>query len=61
VNVWDGENKKRLSQLHPYPTSIASLAFRYADDMNNEFQMACVLVWSRDTDLLGCCLIDCWV
>jgi cell cycle arrest protein BUB3 len=28
VNLWDGENKKRLSQLPPYPTSIASLAFK---------------------------------
>lgn len=28
VSIWDGANKKRLSQLHQYPTSIASLAFR---------------------------------
>jgi WD40 repeat protein len=27
VNVWDGFNKKRLCQFHPYPTSIASLCF----------------------------------
>ena len=27
VNVWDGENKKRLSQVIGYPTSIAALAF----------------------------------
>ncbi|CAE7660451.1 BUB3.1 [Symbiodinium microadriaticum] len=27
VNVWDGDNKKKLCQLHQYPTSIASLAF----------------------------------
>mmetsp|Transcript_1569 Transcript_1569/g.2511 ORF Transcript_1569/g.2511 Transcript_1569/m.2511 type:complete len:326 (+) Transcript_1569:91-1068(+) len=27
VNVWDCANKKRLSQFHQYPTSIASLAF----------------------------------
>lgn len=29
MNVWDGDNKKKLCQLHQYPTSIASLAFRY--------------------------------
>ena len=28
VNIWDGENKKRLSQFPAYPTSIASLAFK---------------------------------
>jgi len=27
VNVWDGEHKKRLCQLHKYPSSIAALAF----------------------------------
>lgn len=27
VNVWDGENKKRLYQYQRYPTSIAALAF----------------------------------
>lgn len=27
VNIWDGQNKKRLCQFHRYPTSIASLAF----------------------------------
>eukprot|EP00049_Salpingoeca_infusionum_P019164 m.360521 g.360521 ORF g.360521 m.360521 type:complete len:330 (-) comp19081_c0_seq1:361-1350(-) len=27
VNVWDGNNRKRLYQFHQYPTSIASLAF----------------------------------
>jgi len=27
VNIWDGNNKKRLCQLGPYQTSIASLAF----------------------------------
>jgi len=27
VNVWDGQNKKRLCQFRKYPTSIASLAF----------------------------------
>lgn len=27
VNVWDGANKKRLSQWTGYPTSIASLSF----------------------------------
>lgn len=29
VNVWDGENKKRLAQLPAYPNSISSLAFNY--------------------------------
>mmetsp|Transcript_19142 Transcript_19142/g.18483 ORF Transcript_19142/g.18483 Transcript_19142/m.18483 type:complete len:326 (+) Transcript_19142:156-1133(+) len=29
VNIWDGENKKRLAQLPPYATSIASLAFNH--------------------------------
>jgi cell cycle arrest protein BUB3 len=27
VNIWDGQNKKRLCQFHKYPTSIASLSF----------------------------------
>lgn len=27
VNIWDGAAKKRLCQLHRYPTSIASVAF----------------------------------
>jgi cell cycle arrest protein BUB3 len=27
INIWDGKNKKRLSQLRKYPTSIASLSF----------------------------------
>ena len=30
VNIWDGFNKKRLCQFHRYPTSISSLAFRWA-------------------------------
>jgi cell cycle arrest protein BUB3 len=29
VYVWDGENKKRVSQYTGYPTSIASLAFNF--------------------------------
>ena len=29
VNIWDGQNKKRLCQFHRYPTSIASLAFSH--------------------------------
>ena len=28
VSFWDGFSKKRLCQLHQYPTSIASLSFR---------------------------------
>lgn len=27
VNIWDGNNKKRLCQFHKFPSSIASLAF----------------------------------
>lgn len=27
VNIWDGQNKKRLCQFHKYPTSISSLSF----------------------------------
>jgi cell cycle arrest protein BUB3 len=27
VNVWDGANRKRLTQFEPYPTSIAALSF----------------------------------
>lgn len=27
VNIWDGQNRKRLCQFHKYPTSIASLSF----------------------------------
>jgi cell cycle arrest protein BUB3 len=29
VNIWDGANKKRLSQLHRYPTSISAMAFNH--------------------------------
>eukprot|EP00039_Didymoeca_costata_P001289 m.51271 g.51271 ORF g.51271 m.51271 type:complete len:324 (-) comp10723_c0_seq1:1255-2226(-) len=29
VNIWDGANKKRLSQFHRYPTSISALAFNH--------------------------------
>jgi len=27
VNIWDGKNKKRLSQFRKYPTSISSVSF----------------------------------
>lgn len=27
VNVWDGNNKKRLTQISRYPTSVAAMAF----------------------------------
>lgn len=27
VNIWDGQNKKRLCQFHKFPTSISSLCF----------------------------------
>ncbi len=30
VNIWDGFSKKRLCQLHPYPSSIAALAFNHS-------------------------------
>jgi cell cycle arrest protein BUB3 len=33
VNIWDGENKKRLSQLAKYPTSVAYMSFS-ADGQN---------------------------
>jgi len=29
VNIWDGQNKKRLCQFHRYPTSISSLSFSH--------------------------------
>jgi len=29
VNVWDGKNKKRLSQFRKYPTSISALSFNH--------------------------------
>eukprot|EP00128_Syssomonas_multiformis_P008829 Colp12_sorted_trinity150504_noHs@33864 len=29
VNIWDGQNKKRLCQFHQYPTSISSLSFSH--------------------------------
>jgi len=29
VNVWDGENKKRICQLRQYPTSISSINFNF--------------------------------
>lgn len=33
INVWDGENKKRICQYPPYPTSIASLDFNSTGDL----------------------------
>ena len=27
MNIWDGQNKKRLCQFRKYPTSISALAF----------------------------------
>lgn len=33
VNVWDGENKKRICQYREYPTSIAALDFNYTGDL----------------------------
>lgn len=27
VNIWDGNNKKRLCQIPSYPTSVSALAF----------------------------------
>lgn len=30
VNIWDGENKKRICQLRAYDTSISALAFNHA-------------------------------
>jgi len=29
VNIWDGENRKRLSQFHQYPTSVADVCFSH--------------------------------
>jgi cell cycle arrest protein BUB3 len=29
INIWDGENKKRLTQLRQFPTSIASMSFNH--------------------------------
>jgi WD40 repeat protein len=29
VNVWDGKNKKRLTQVRRYPTSVAALSFNH--------------------------------
>jgi cell cycle arrest protein BUB3 len=33
VNIWDGHHRKRLSQLHAYPTSIASLSFNCGENL----------------------------
>eukprot|EP00033_Pygsuia_biforma_P001318 GCRY01001493.1.p1 GENE.GCRY01001493.1~~GCRY01001493.1.p1 ORF type:complete len:328 (-),score=49.05 GCRY01001493.1:71-1054(-) len=33
VNIWDGANRKRVCQLHRYPTSIASLAFNHTGNL----------------------------
>ncbi|ELU09330.1 hypothetical protein CAPTEDRAFT_21337 [Capitella teleta] len=33
VNIWDGFNKKRLCQLHRYPSSIAALSFSHDGQM----------------------------
>lgn len=32
VNIWDGENKKRICQLQKFPTSISSLSFSNSGD-----------------------------
>lgn len=29
VNVWDGKNRKRISQFRKYPTSISALSFNH--------------------------------
>lgn len=33
VNIWDPVNRKRICQLHRYPTSVASLAFNHDGSM----------------------------
>lgn len=33
VNIWDGFNKKRLCQFHPYPAGITSLAFNHTGNL----------------------------
>mmetsp|Transcript_32806 Transcript_32806/g.80410 ORF Transcript_32806/g.80410 Transcript_32806/m.80410 type:complete len:328 (+) Transcript_32806:85-1068(+) len=33
VNLWDGQNKKRLCQFRKYPTSIAAMSFNYDGSM----------------------------
>jgi len=33
VNIWDGQNKKRLCQFASYPTSISSLSFDSAGEL----------------------------
>ncbi|KAF4527366.1 hypothetical protein B566_EDAN015906 [Ephemera danica] len=45
VNVWDGFNKKRLCQFHPYPTSIASLCF---SSDGSALAIACSYLYEQD-------------
>eukprot|EP01134_Creolimax_fragrantissima_P004533 CFRG4533T1 len=33
VNIWDGDNKKRICQLHRYKTGISSLSFNCTGDL----------------------------
>lgn len=33
VSIWDGENRKRIRQLPPYPTSISDVAFSRGGDL----------------------------
>lgn len=33
VAIWDGENRRRITQFHNYPTSIASMDFNFDGSM----------------------------
>lgn len=44
VNIWDGENKKRLWKLRQYPSAIASLAF---NSKGNQLAIACSYMYEE--------------
>ena len=44
VNIWDGENKKRLWKLRQYPSAIASLAF---NSTGKQLAIACSYMYEE--------------
>ena len=44
VNIWDGENKKRLWKLRQYPSAIASIAF---NSSGNQLAIACSYMYEE--------------
>ena len=46
VNIWDGQNKKRLCQFHKYHTSISSLSF---SNDGSTLAIACSYMYEDET------------